>query len=42
MDEYLLMDDGGSVILEEMTPEMLAAYEEVKAKILEEYASAAE
>ena len=31
--EYLIMDDGGNLIPEQMTPEMSAAYEKVKATI---------
>ena len=35
--EYLIMDDGGNLIPEQMTPEMSAAYDKVKAVIEAEF-----
>jgi len=34
--EYLIMDDSGNVVAEQITPEMLAVYESVKNKIVED------
>lgn len=37
MDEYLIMDDGGNIAVEQLTPEMLANYEAVKKQLEEEF-----
>lgn len=39
MEEYLIMDDGGSVTSEDMSPEMIMTYENVKLQITEEFES---